>query len=308
LPLFAYGWLIFRQTPDTRLAIRRAIILLTPWVYVFLLLSYWPDITREDDLPYIPLVPLSLFPLLVLAGSIVRSEAWRRNFWTYGLPALGLCNLAFTYHIHNLRDDRLRVTTHNLADVLALTKPDDYVMDDKGDYIFRRRAYYWVLEPITKARVRMGLIRDNIPQRMIEKGTKLCSMICGRSGSVLEHFIATNYLPFDPQTRDMGVLGKVIGNTPEGGTFSFDVPIPQSFTIVTETGQLAGELDGRPYSGPVWLSQGRHEFQRTGGGGQVAIFLADAYTKGFRPLFDEEARLLKEVGTLSGKRNGPEAQ
>jgi hypothetical protein len=308
VPLLAiYGWLIFRQTPDTRLAIRRTVILLTPWFFFFLLLSYWPDITREDDLPYIPLIPLSLIPLLILAAPLVRFAQWRQIFWTYVLPAVALCDLALTFHVHNLREDRLQVTTHNLADVLALTKPDDYVMDDKGDYVFRRRAYYWVLEPITKARFRLGLINGSIPQQMTDKGVKLCSLICGRSGSIAEHFIVTNYLPFDPRTRDMGVLGKVIGRGPDSGTFSFDVVIPQSYAVLTETGQLAGDLDGKPYTAPVWLAAGPHEFRRTAGGGRAAIFLADACAKGFRPLLDASEQIIAQYGTLpAGKK--PELQ
>ncbi len=140
----ALMWLIFRQTPDTRLAIRRAIITLVPWIYLCLLLSYWPDITREDDLPYIPLTTFTAIPLLTLAGATVRSERLRRLFWTYGLPAAAACNFAFTWHFHNLREDRLQITTHNIANVLEITNPNDYVMDDKGDYVYRRRAYFWV--------------------------------------------------------------------------------------------------------------------------------------------------------------------
>jgi hypothetical protein len=305
LPLLAvYAWLIFRQTPDRRLAIRRTLILLTPWFYLSILASYWPDITREDDLPYIPLVPLSLFPLLLLAGSVVRNARWRRSLLTYGLPAVVLGELLVTFKTHNIREDRLRVTTHNLADVLELTKPGDYVMDDKGDYVFRTRAYYWVLEPITKARVRMGLIHDNIPQRMIETGTKLCSLQCGRPGSRFAQFMMANYVPFDPQTRDMGVLGKVIGRDAEGGTYPFDIVIPQMYAVVNETGKVAGELDGKPYTEPVWLGAGSHVFHRTEGGGRVDIFLKDAYSKGFSPLYDVDDKFVKELGTLpAGKKN-----
>ena len=305
--LAAFGWLIFRQTPETRLAVRRTIILLTPWFYLTLLLSYWPDITREDDLPYIPLTPLSAIPLLVLAGAAVRNEQWRRNLLTYGLPAVALCDVAFTWQMQNLREDRLRVTTHNIADVLALTKPDDYVMDDKGDYVYRRRAYYWVLEPITKTWVRLGKIPANIPQRLTETGAKICSMQIGRPGSLAAQFIVSNYILFDPQTRDMGVLGKIIGSGAADGTFSFDVIIPQTYAVVTETGRLAGELDGKPYTAPVWLEAGKHEFHRTEGAGRTAIFLDDAYAKGYSPLWDATAQFSKEQQTLEKGRK-PELQ
>ncbi|HEX4085885.1 MAG TPA: hypothetical protein VHY22_13310 [Chthoniobacteraceae bacterium] len=309
--LAAYAWLIFRQTPIRSLAIRRALILLMPWFFVFILMSYWPDITREDDLPYVPLIPLSLFPLVILAGKALRGERLHQLFWTYGVPALALGNLAFTYHYHNIREDRMQVTTHNIADVLALTRPDDFVMDDKGDYVYRRRAYYWVLEPITKARFRLGLIHGKtIPQRLTETGTKVCSLVIGKEGSLASQFIEHNYLPCDPNTRDLGVLGKIIGRDASGGTDRFDVVIPQQYAVTTESGTLAGELDGKPYTGPVWLAAGTHTFHRTSGNGRVAIFLADAAEKGFKPLYDLADELMKERGTFTpDKRNrAPELQ
>jgi hypothetical protein len=306
--LAAYAWLIFRQAPDTRLAIRRAIILLMPWFFVFLLLSYWPDITREDDLPYVPLIPLSLFPLL---APLARFERLKPRLLTYGVPAFALCNLFFTFRFHDIIQDRMAITTHNIADVLALTGPNDFVMDDKGDYVYRRRAYYWVLEPITKARFAAGLIRGKtIPQRMTETGTKLCSLVIGRESSLASQFIEANYLPFDPGTRDMGVLGKIIGRDKSGGAYNFEVAVPQQYAVVTESGQLAGSLDGKPYAGPAWLAAGPHQFSRTGGNGRVAIFLAQAFDKGFTPLYDLADELMKDRGTLRlNKRTGqPELQ
>ncbi len=306
--LAAYAWLIFRQTPHTRLAIRRAIVLLTPWCYLFLLLSYWPDVTREDDLPYIPLVPLSFIPLVQLAAPLVRGERWRRNLLTYGLPALVLIEFVITFKTHNIREDRLRVTTHNIGDVLKLTKPGDYVMENKGDYVFRPRAYYWVLEPITKARVRLGSIKDSIPQRLIEKGAQICYFRCGREGSHASQFIVANYLPFDPETRDMGVLGKIIGKDPEDGTYSFTVTIPQTYAVVSESGKVAGELDGRPYTAPIWLAAGSHEFHRTAGTGRVAIFWNGAYSKGFQPMFNAADKIARQEGTLPGSKKKAELQ
>jgi len=314
--LAIYGWLIFRQTRETTLAIRRTIILLTPWCFVALLSSYWPDITREDNLPYAPLLPLSLIPLLTLAGALVAKEAtesglrWRRIFWTYGLPLVALCNLAFTFKVQNLRQDRLRVTTHAMEDVLSLTTPDDYVMDRKGDYIFRRRAYYWVLEPLTKARIRLGLIHDSITQRLVQRGVKICYFYCAKQGSLAAQFIVANYVPFDPQALDIGVLGKVIGSAAQEGTFSFNVVIPQTYAVVTEKGQLTGELDGKPYTAPVWLAAGNHQFHRTGGAGRAGIILKDPQGKGLPLLFDAMDLLVKNVGTLPPERQkkGPELQ
>jgi hypothetical protein len=302
--IVAYAWLIFRQTPDTRLAMRRTLVSLMPWCFLFLLLSYWPDITREDDLPWVPLLPISLIPLAVLAGQLVRSEKWRRNLVTYGLPAAAFLTLLVTLRTHNVFKDRLRTATNNISDVLLLTKPDDRVMDSKGDDVYRTRAYYWVLEPLTKARVRMGLIHDNIPARLIESGAKLCDLFVARDGTVTAQFIAANYVPFDPGSPGLGVLGKVVGGAAEGGTFPFEIAIPQLYDVVGEQGGLAGLLDGKPYTGPVWLAAGKHEFRRTAGSGRVALLLDDAYQKGFRPQFDSDEDWVKQLVTLpAGKKN-----
>ena len=305
-----YAWLIFRQTPDTRLAMRRTVTALVPFVFIVLLFSYWPDITREDDLPYTPLLPLALIPLLMLPLALVRSDLWRQRLWTYALPALALCNFVSTARFHNIWDDRLRVTTHAIRDVLSLTSPGDFVMENKGDYVFRPRAYYWVLEPITKARVRDGLIHDSIPRRLIEKGVKVCYLYCGRDGSLAAQFIVANYVPFDPQALDIGILGKEIGYSASDGTFSFDVTIPQTYAVVTEGGTLSGVLDGQPYSGPVWIGAGSHVFRRTGGSGRAGIMLADACTKGYTFLFDKDERIVHTLGALPPKRRGrkPELQ
>ncbi len=157
--------------------------------------------------------------------------------------------------------------------------------------------------------MKLGYIHDSIPDEMISHGVKLSSLILGSSGSVAEQFIIGNYLPFDTKTRAVGVLGKVIGRDKEDGTYTFDVVIPQTYVVLTETGQLAGELDGKPYTGPIWLAAGKHQFHRTSGGGRVAIFLNDAYAKGFTPLYNIAEEVAKTFGTApEGKRNGAELQ
>lgn len=42
--------------------------------------------------------------------------------------------------------------------VLELTRPDEMVLDPKGEMIFRNRAFYWGLEKITRTRLDRGLI------------------------------------------------------------------------------------------------------------------------------------------------------
>jgi hypothetical protein len=294
--LAAFGYLIHRQAKTAGASgLRRVIIVLTPCIYYIFLFSYWPNVTREDDLPYFPLLPLAAIPLVLLFQYIRPSPGRDRVFWSGVLPAVCLLELISVWGMHNLRENRLRVIIDSISDVLKLTKPGDYVMDAKSGYIFRPRAYYWVLEPMTKARMHLGVIRDDIPERLEKTDTKLCYFYSAYAGTRDAAFILANYLPVDPKTIDIGVAGKVIGDAPSGGTFGFDVAIPARYAVFTETGEVAGQLDGRTYSGPVDLSAGHHEFRRTAGAGKAGIILAEAIAKGFHPQLDAFALLTAKL-------------
>ena len=248
--LAVYGWLIFRQerpASDKGLALRRTIVTLMPWIYLSLLWSYWPDITREDNLPYTPLVPLSMIPL----ASLARGYFNKRRVLTYALPALGLLNIAYTAKYQNIREDRLRVTTHSIADILQITQPADFVMDDKGDYVFRRRAYYWVLEAISMARLRMGLeSKDNIaPAPRGEGSEDLFTSTAPTPAPSPRSLLSAITSPLTHGSLLWTSACSARRSTPAARSPS---PHPlQTYSLFTENGQLAGELDGKPYTGPM---------------------------------------------------------
>jgi hypothetical protein len=297
LPLCACAWLIFRETPDTRLAIRRAIIVLTPWFYLALLLSYMPDVTREDDLPYAPLTPLLAVPLLLRMRAHLKFPRLEARFFPWIVPAVCFLELLWTWNVDKLRHDRLAVTTHGIRDVLTLTGPNDYVMDRSGDFIFRMRAYYWEFETVTKARIRLHLIPDRLPRALEKTETKLCSYSGAHMLKLTTLFIMGNYIPFDPAAPDLGVAGKNLGSPSPDGTYTFQVAIPQTYAVVSESGTTTGTLDGRPYTCPARLEAGPHTFRRTSGDGRAAIILASAAARGFHPLFDESRTSIKAVQT-----------
>jgi hypothetical protein len=302
VPLLAvYAWAICGQSGDSRLAVRRAIAGLAPLLYIALLVSYWPEVTREDALPYIPLMPFALAPLVLplTTGGLAR---FKPLFWKFAAPLLVIAEIVGILHAEHLKQHRLEVTSHSIADVLLLTKPGDYVMDEKGDYIFRRRPSWWVYEPVTVVRVRAGLINNELPQQLAATSTKLCYLYSGRRAwAEVTAFITRNYLPFDPHAQDLGAAGKEIGNAPDEATFNFFVRIPQRYAVVSETGATEGLLDGLPYHEPVELAPGPHRFKRTAGGGRAAIILAAVVENGFKPLFDVSERVKTRAMTPDWK-------
>jgi hypothetical protein len=288
-----YAWLIFRQTKDTRLVIRRTIILLTPWFFLTLLLSYWPDITREDDVPYVPLTPLLLAPALLWVHGRFKMPRIEARFFTWILPAICFAEMIWVWNANTLRSDRMKDTVQSIHDVLLLTGPEDYVMDSSGDYVFRMRPYYWVFETITKARIRLGLIKDDLPKALVAKETPLCNLFSARVLPEATRFMLENYMPFDPKALDLGAAGKELGTPDAAGRYSFDVAIAREYAVVSESGTTAGMLDGAPYTGPVTLAAGRHFFQRSAGQGRVAILLARVAEEGFQPQFDVSEKYIK---------------
>ena len=283
IPLGAFALLIFSQTRDTALAMKRTIILLTPWLFLSLLISYWPDVTREDDLPYTPLTPLLAVPLFLWFTPRFKFRRIEAKFFTWIVPAVCLAELLWTRNLVQLRRDKMRNTTAGIRDVLSLTGPNDYVMDRSGDYIFRMRPYYWAYETITKERIRHGLIHDTLPRSLIKTETKVCNLFAAHLLHDATLFIMSNYISIDPAVLSLGVAGKNIGAPSADGTYSFDVAIPTTYAIVSEFGSTRGTLDGTLYTGPARMEAGRHEFHRTSGTGRTAILLDRAAALDFIP-------------------------
>lgn len=291
--LTGLGILTYRQAPDYTRAIRRTIIILAPCVYLALLFSYWREITREDDLPYVPLLPLLTAPLLIWLRGYVKNPRTDALLFSLGLPLVCAAEIVSIWNTNSLKTNRMQGTTRGIADVLLLSQPADFVMDNKGGYIFRPRPIYWLYEPVTKARIRLGLIKDDLQARLTRTRTRLCYFYSERSDTQSSTFITSNYMPFDPDSLDLGIAGKELGKPSPDGTFSFDVAIPVQYALLSETGLTDGILDAVRYTGPRLLEVGRHTFRRTSGGGRLAIFLADAIPHGFRPLFDDSEKILQ---------------
>src|SRR5262249_16633394 len=119
-----------------------------------------------------------------------------------------------------------------LADVLRLTQPTDPVVDLKGETVFRPRSSYYVLEGITKARIKRGLLADDIPERLIATRTCVAAADNDQFPPRTRTFLQENYL----SVGHLRVAGQFL--TPraaEEGTssFPFDVQIPAQYAIVS---------------------------------------------------------------------------
>jgi hypothetical protein len=274
VPLAVAGFVYRRKgnDPDQE---RGVWIFLVTFLYYITLKSFWPILTSEDYLPSDPLfMALLAYAIFNLPG------AWPSRFGKVALAAaLALTGLCWIVASESPFRNRTADKIGMVATVLRLTKPSDFVMDAKGETIYRRRPFYYILEGLTGMRMKEGLIKDLIPERLIATRTPVVTIL--RMPSRAAAFIRTNYIPI---AFRLLVLGKILQRV--GEHFPFDIVIPGEYTIVTEFGMFAGTLNGESFAGPRPLVSGHYEVRRTSGSGRLAVIWSTAVEKGYSPFVE----------------------
>lgn len=269
-------WRTLRRTADAGRWLRRSVVLAGAVLYVGALVSYWPLVPAQDLLPVTPMLMLGLVVLAERDHEAHAARAPRR-----GLPLWALLFLLFDLGvILALRPpwrDRAAVQENHLAAVLRLTRPDDDVMDAKGESIFRTRPIYWAFENITQQRMKLGLIPDDVAAGLIRTGTPLVDDYRMPAGA--QAFIGANYLATGiGRLRVAGLLLDVPG---AGVPLRFRVRVPQTYVLVAASGTAAGVLDGTVLDGPRALAAGTHVLT-VARPGRYALVWAPAMARGLR--------------------------
>jgi hypothetical protein len=267
---------IVRQAASLELGLRRAFVLLVVVTYAALLIGLWPLWSRQDDLPAIPLVAI------LVTGGLV---ALRRPSGTILIAlATGIEVAAVVLN----GSVRLREADRAVAfetDVLRLVHAGEPVLDPKGDTVFRRRPIYWVLEGVTKARMRGGLLADDFAGRLVATHTRVVAGNVENLPPSTRQWVRAHYLRVARYPRVGGVL--VAGLRFDAVRGGFEVGIPAEYVIVEPSGVPHGVLDGRPYEGPRYLRPGFHSYRAPSGESRVALLWRSAAERTFSP-FDAE--------------------
>ena len=275
--LICAGRAIFLRTTDRISAARRSFVLLTACFFLALLHSYWPMITSQDYPPIIPLFIVLLTPTVL---ALSRRWGWLPRLT---LPlALVVLEVADTVRLIKPHP-RLGGDLEYLGNVLHFTDPSDYVMDAKSGAIYRRRPFYYALENVTRARMDMHLIKDDIVERLIITST--CLAADDRLKDRDLAFVQANYLPFDHKMR---IAGQYLHPDAASGRATFQIAIAARYAIITPGGPAMGTLDGQPYSGDIFLDAGPHEFVCADPHQPHLLVWAQALERGFRPKFSPE--------------------
>ena len=274
-----------RWAPASPLAGRRRVLFLTVGVFLILELTVWPVDRWQDFLPVWPMLTI-----LFVAAAEGMGRAQAAKWSGLRIAALPRFPLMAGLELAVL----LLVLPHSTAlahqvktwhAVLRLTRAGDYVMDEKGELLFRRRAYYYELETITRARIAQHLLPDDIPQSLVRTNTLVV-------GPDLRHFpprdrafIEANYISVGP----LRVAGQFLGPSTSNGSdpanraISFEIRIPAWYRMVDSSGPAQGSLDHLPISGPRFLAVGHHTYQPADDNVRTALVLAKAIDQGFHP-------------------------
>jgi len=276
---------MIRATDGAGLAFRRVFIIMVCTSYFLAFKIIWPMRSHDDDPPFYPLVAVLLSGALLAASAKLISSKWRvwQIFRRVPLPAfLAASEIFVLIAIQPIWKDRTRRETDLLRNVLTLLEPGDYVLDCKGETVFRERGVRAVYENITRSAIQRGLILDNAPQRCVETHTcVVATTLIRKFPRDTSLFVRSNYLRVTSNLRIAGKELKPSATNPL--RCEFEVTIPASYEIISATENVSGTLDGIPYNGARFLAAGPHTFESTSPSHGLVLLWAQAVDRHFTP-------------------------
>lgn len=255
---------------------QRRFLFVTAHFYAATLFCLWPLVEHEHWLPYYPLAAITLVPLLRVRHAM----------------AVVLVEILLVFGFGHLWTDETKAGLSIVEQTLELTQSGESVMDLKGETIFRPRSFFYVLEPLTKYRIRAGRLRDTVVADMLRTRTMLVVQDHYGFPRRTRAFLSRNFV-------SVGAV-RVAGRILRPGRESFRIEVPGSYALVGEKNTFAGALDGRPYSGVRYLQAGMHSIAPQSPGA-YAVLWSRAAQRGLTPFGFPQRRFDK----LSSCRHVP---
>ncbi|EDY19291.1 hypothetical protein CfE428DRAFT_2976 [Chthoniobacter flavus Ellin428] len=266
-----------RQDPER--GYRRLFLFLVAGTYYSLLRGFWPVVTTQDYIPWLPLLPI-----FAVAG-ITWASDWTAARFHWKLPWLLIPTLLLLGEIvWIVREEPPFTVTEkgriaSLSTVLRLTDPGEYVFDLKGESIFRPRPTRLVFETLTRDQILTSRLVDDTIPRLIETRTAV-TRPSKRMMDPTKQFLKQNYISVEGCCV-LGLHLPVEQNKP----LTFNLVIPERYALFSQNGPVTAMLDGQPYDGPRQLAAGKHEVTVTSPDptGNVTLVWARALERGSAP-------------------------
>ena len=272
------GRSLVQHAPSLEIGLRRAFVLLVATSYVALLVGVWPLVSRQDHLPAIPLVA-------ILVTAAVMGLPLRRPAGSIGIGLAVAIELAVVMLNSSVRLGEADRTVAFESDVLGLVRAGEPVLDPKGDAVFRPRAIYWVLEGVTRTRLRRGLLTDDFAGRLVRAHVRVVAGNVENLPAQTRHWVRAHYLRVTRYPGTGGIL--VAGARFDEVRGGFEVGIPALYAVVEPSGAPHGLLDGQLYEGVRRLRPGFHSYLPAPGESHVALLWSNAARRALSP-YDAE--------------------
>jgi Dolichyl-phosphate-mannose-protein mannosyltransferase len=275
IPAIAGGLWMAKRDENRQRALNRLFFMSVTGLYCPLLFSFWPLISKQDFLPFFPILILVLTCPLVWIGEWIEAKT--------PLPAFLLPATVAVWQLAGMMGARppLKPTNQTnfaiISDVLRLTHPGETVLDAKGQSIFRPRPFYYVFEQITREKVERGELADDAPDRLTADRTPVIVSSHWLT-SATGRFVSENYVA----AGSVMVLGKKLFPGKDGHV-EFDVVIPAKYAMISANGFVSGLLDGIKLNGSRDLSPGPHKLDLAVPAEPAFLVWSRALEKGFSP-------------------------
>ena len=234
-----------RADVDDDLARKRLFVFLLCATYFVVLSAFWPILALESYLPFYPLAAILLAPTVL---PVRRVAAWPAFATCIVIVLIGATTVA-----GKIWCDEAHVEVALIRQVLQITRPDDKVMDLKGESLFRDRPYWFVLESITHRKFRNHVLRDDIGAALVRSGT---AVLASTDFPVQTRvFVRRNYIPWGR----LWVVGhRVLPAPPGGAAIPFRIAVPSRYLVVDASGCVDATIDGVPVGDGIELTRGGH--------------------------------------------------
>jgi len=171
--------------------------------------------------------------------------------------------------------------------ILKLTDDFDYVMDAKGENIFRTRPYYFAFELFTKRRIKLGLIDSNqiIADLIKKKNYVIVSKYENVFPENLRNFSNSEYINVEQYIKVAGK--KIAEKLLPGERIKFNIVLSGEYRVIAKGKNLEFIVDNikiRPNQ-KFYLSAGTHYLVISRGKteGSIILIISKALERGFYP-------------------------